>query len=125
MDNYFNLICIAFFVGFIGDLLLQVIDNKNFGLRGYFKQHGSVESLFIAGGMLTLFYIIYLKLNIPLKWEYLVVYGVILDFLFRKFVIFPSLDGYYNALNYFESGLWGAIPILLPYIIYTYFNLNK
>jgi len=118
-NEKFILLSIACIVGFVGDFLLQIIGNKNWGLQGYFKQHGPVESVFIAGGMMTIFYVLYLLLKLPLKLEYLAVYGIVLDLIFRKFRIFPSLDGYYSALNYFESGLWGAIPLMLPLFIYV------
>ncbi len=85
------------------------------GLREYFKQHGSVESLFIAGGMMTLFYIIYLiLLGLPPLWYYLAIYGILLDLFFRETMIFPSLQGYYDHLNYFWSAFWGAVPMILP-----------
>ena len=118
-----KLISIACFVGFIGDFLLQILAKKyDWGLKDYFKQHGSIESLFIAGGMMSLFYIIYILLKLPLNYKYLAIYGIVLDFLFRKFMIFPSLKGYYSHLNYFWSAVWGAIPLMLPLLIS---NLTK
>jgi cobalamin biosynthesis protein CobD/CbiB len=86
------------------------------GLKEYFRQHGKAESLFIAGGMMTLFYIIYFViLGLPLNWFYLAIYGVVLDWIFRAAMLFPSLKGYYNHLNYFWSGFWGGTPMLMPY----------
>ena len=125
MDS--ELISIAFFVGFFGDLLLQIL-TKHFkmggptgwGLNEYFLQHGEVESLFIAGGMMALFFIIYLKVfRLPVNYLYLAIYGVILDVLFREFKIFPSLKGYYSQLNYFESTASEALSIMLPFFIYS------
>lgn len=108
-------------VGFFGDVLLQLMvkkGGKDWGLKGYFEQHGSVESLFIAAGMMSLFAVIYIYLlKLPLKWEYLIIYGIVLDLIFRVFMIFPSLKGYYSHLNYFWSAVWGAIPMLLPLMI--------
>ena len=117
-----KLISYACLAGFIGDAGLQILTKKfgmggktGWGLLAYFKQHGSIESLFIAGGMMTLFYVIYLFiLNLPALWYYLVIYGILLDFIFRKTMLFPSLVGYYNNLNYFWSAFWGAIPMILP-----------
>jgi hypothetical protein len=119
-----NNIAISVIVGFIGDFLLQLLTHYGFGgptgwgLNEYFQQHGSQESLYIAGGMMGLFYIIY---EYGLRLEYkpipLIIYGIVLDYLFRVFMIFPSLKGYYNHLNHFWSAVWGAIPMLLPYCV--------
>lgn len=117
----FNLIILyAFFVGFIGDAILQIITantSYDWGLRKYFSQHGRPESLFIAGGMLVLFYSIipnkFLSLT-PFNIALISLYGIVLDLIFRKTMVFKSLDGYYNHLNYFWSGVWGAIPMILP-----------
>jgi hypothetical protein len=111
--------CLA---GFIGDASLQLLTLKagmggptGWGLKAYFRLHGSAEALFIAGGMMTIFYIIFLfALRLPPTWYYLAIYGVVLDWLFRITMIFPSLDGYYRALNYIESAFWGAVPMLIP-----------
>jgi len=119
------LIVISCITGFIGDMLLQIGINyfklggsTGWGLKPYFKQHGSIEATFIAGGMMTLFYIIYLYfLQLPINFIYLGLYGIILDFIFRKTLLFPSLFGYYEYFNYFWSAIWGAIPLVLPLIV--------
>ena len=117
---YEKLVSISCLTGFFGDASLQILSRfmggpTGWGLKAYFKQHGSPEALFIASGMMALFYVIYLSLfNFPAVWYWLALYGIVLDLLFRKLRIFPSLDGYYKALNYFESALWGAIPMMLP-----------
>jgi len=123
-----KIITIAFLVGFFGDFLLQTGAGlgmggpTGWGLNEYFKQHGRAESLCIAGGMMTLFYILILpfitKLSTQQIFVVLVVYGIVLDFLFRKLMIFSSLTGYYSYFNYFWSAVWGAIPLVLPYLIY-------
>ena len=116
-----DIITIACLVGMLGDSLLQILVKEevgDWGLKKYFEKHGSAESICIAGGMMTLFYIIYLELKIPLKYEYLALYGIVLDFLFRKSGIFPSLDDYYNSLNYLQSAIWGAIPMMLPLLVF-------
>ena len=117
-----DIVSIAFLVGFFGDLFLQFLAKNtsfDYGLRSYFSQHGAAESLFIAGGMMALFMIIYKLTGLPLKWQYLAVYGIILDVLFRTLNIFPSLEGYYSSLNYFWSGLWEAISMVLPLVIFN------
>jgi hypothetical protein len=116
-----RLLTISCLTGFVGDAALQYLSTfmggeTGWGLKDYFRQHGKAESLFIAGGMMTLFYIIYFViLGLPLNWYCLAIYGVVLDLLFRATMIFPSLKGYYNHLNYFWSGFWGATPMVMPY----------
>ncbi len=123
-----DLVSIAACTGFIGDALLQIIvKNTNFdwGLRQYFNQHGSIESLCIAAGMLAIFFIIYVQLRLPITWYYLALYGIGLDLLFRETMLFPSLKGYYNHLNFFWSGMYGAIPMMIPYFILLGLNSIK
>ena len=126
MINSLHLISLSFFVGFIGDVLLQFGSKQlhwggstGWGLKSYFSQHGSVESLFIAGGMMIFFYMIYFYLiALPFYYLYLAIYGIVLDFIFRKTRIFTSLDGYYDYFNHFWSAIWGAIPLMLPLFVY-------
>ena len=126
-----SLTAIACIVGFVGDFLLQTGTKLNlggqtgWGLKDYFSQHGPIESLFIAGGMMTLFYVIYLYiLKLKPNFLYLAIYGVILDFLFRKLNVFSSLKGYYNYFGYFWSAVWGAIPLILPYLVFKLMKLT-
>ncbi len=127
-----SLVSIACLTGFFGDAILQVLSRfmggpTGWGLKPYFQQHGAAESLAIAAGMMALFYILYIDiLQIPItagSWRqtalYLAIYGIVLDYIFRKFNIFPSLAGYYAHLNYFWSAFWGAVPMLIPFIIFT------
>jgi hypothetical protein len=122
-----SLVGVACIVGFIGDFLLQLGSKlglggpTGWGLKDYFSQHGSIESLFIAGGMMTIFYVLYLLVLKP-NYLYLAIYGIVLDFIFRKLNVFPSLNGYYKYFNYFWSAVWGAIPLMLPYFIYSKIN---
>lgn len=114
----------AALTGFVGDALLQ-IGTKHFGfggptgygLREYFRVHGVVESLFIAAGMMTIFFIAYAALGLPFKLAYLALYGIALDAFFRATMICPSLRGYYEHLNYFWSAFWGAVPAMMPVAI--------
>jgi len=134
MDN--GIILTTYFLtGFFGDLCLQLITSnsqKDWGLKEYFSQHGRPESLFIAGGMLTFFMIIYLYIfRMPLQrrsytsYLYLSIYGILLDLFFRETMIFSSLQGYYDNLNYFESAVWGAIPMMLPLAVLDLFGYFK
>ena len=127
----YKLVAISSVVGFLGDASLQVLCQHmggptGWGLKEYFQQHGSAESMFIASGMMSLFYIFYLSILLwgkyPITWFGLAVYGIVLDFLFRKTMIFESLKGYYNHLNYFWSAVWGAIPLVLPFAVYHLFS---
>ncbi len=126
-----NILFIAFLVGFFGDLVLQFLSNRGLGgptgagLNDYFKQHGNIESLFIAGGMMVLFYGILNVFKSPLKNEmktyaFIALYAIILDLIFREFMIFPSLKGYYSYLNYFWSGFWQVFSMFL--VLFIYFN---
>lgn len=128
MDDKYRLLIIAALVGFIGDALTQLAMNKKIvhlaGLEEYFQRHGKVESMFIASAILSLFYAIYLMLNLPLKWYYLAIYGIVLDIIFRRFRVFPSLDKFYSSYNYLQTGLMAtAIPFVLPIIINNAINI--
>jgi hypothetical protein len=124
-----DIVSTACLVGFAGDFSLQVATQKlgmggptGWGLLEYFDQHGSAESLFIAGGMMTIFYVIFIQLGYQLNYKNLAIYGIILDFIFRKLVIFPSLKGYYESLNYFWSAFWGAVPLMMPLFVLKFLN---
>lgn len=119
-----RLLTISCLTGFAGDAVLQYLSTFTYlsgktgwGLKEYFRQHGKAESLFIAGGMMTLFYVIYFViLCLPLNLFYLAISGVIIDWIFRVTMLFPSLKGYYNHLNYFWSAtVGGALPMVMPY----------
>ena len=127
-------ISIACFTGFIGDAMLQALTKfwgmggkTGWGLIEYFRLHGAAESMFIASGMMTLFYVLYLVVfGFPAKWYYLGIYGIIIDLIFRKTMLFSSLTGYYQQLNYFWSGFWGAIPMIMPLgIVYLLDYMDK
>ena len=118
-----HLVAISCIVGFIGDALLQFATKylrmggrDGWGLAPYFIQHGSIESLFIAGGMMTLFYILLGPL--PKTYPILAIHGMLIDLFFRKTMIFPSLKGYYEYFNHFWSAVWMAIPMIIPLLIY-------
>ena len=119
-----DIVSLSCVTGFAGDALLQAGVKLNmggpsgWGLKDYFKQHGAVEALFIPGGMLTIFFVIYIYvLQLPLTYTNLAIYGVVLDFIFRKTMLFPSLDQYYEYFNYFWSAVWGAIPMMIPLLL--------
>lgn len=121
-----NIVSIACLVGFVGDMLLQfgskylhLGGTTAWGLKPYFKLHGSAESTFIAGGMMALFYVLYDLARLPMNYTYLAVYGILLDFVFRKTMLFASLKEYYVYFNYFWSAVWGAIPMIIPLLVYN------
>ena len=122
--NKGRLITVAALVGVVGDFSLQILTKliggkTGWGLNSYFKQHGQAEAIFIAGGMMAMFYMVYIYvLRLPITVLNLAIYGVVWDLVFRMFKTFGSLEGYYKHLNYFFSGLWGAIPMVAPYLLY-------
>lgn len=118
-----DLLTITCLTGFFGDMLLQILVSLGFGgptgwgLKSYFLQHGRLESMFIAAGMMTVFFILYDMTGLPLTYTNLIIYGILLDVVFRKTNAFPSLTEYYKNTNYFWSAFWGAVPMILPLII--------
>jgi hypothetical protein len=115
-----NIVSAAVFTGFMGDFLLQtgvkmgLGGPTGWGLKDYFALHGSTESLFIAGGMMSLFFALF---PFPMTYRNLALYGVFLDLVFRIFMIFPSLKEYYEYFNYFWSAVWGIIPLCLVKVV--------
>ena len=127
-----QLCVLSFIVGFIGDALLQLGSgaglggSTGWGLRNYFAKHGRAESVCIAGGMMIFFYLVYFYvLCLPANYAILAIYGIILDFIFRKAMIFPSLKGYYEYFDYFWSAVWGAIPLMMPLALYDLISRVK
>lgn len=118
---------IACLTGFFGDVFLQVAPKVSgfggptgLGLEDYFKQHGRVEALFLAAGLVGMTYIVYLLTGLPVTVPNLFLYGCLLDVLvFHKWMIFPSLKPYYE---YFQGDyvrpaiIGGGIPVALPLI---------
>lgn len=126
-----NLVAIAALVGFFGDALLQIMvangmgGTTGWGLKEYFTSQGRAEALFTASGMMVMFYVSYLATGLPVNYVGFAIYGVVLDLMFRELRLFPSLDGYYKALNYFWSAFWGAVPMILPLLVYDLLNRGK
>jgi hypothetical protein len=118
-----KLIIVAALVHVIGDASLQIGTKMgaDWGLEDYFKQHNPIEALFIAGFMGVLFYAIYIALKLPLNYISMAIYAIILDLLWRKLNIFPSLNGYYKRFGYIQSALWEVIAMLLPLFFYRLF----
>jgi len=129
-----SLVAWAAITGALGDATLQVLvkngigSGGSWGLKEYFAQHGTGEAICVAAGMMALFFVIWVGILAPLlriqptNLVAVAVYGVVLDLLFRRFRIFESLDGYYASLNYFWSGFWAAIPMIIPVILARKFS---
>lgn len=104
-------------VGFVGDLLLQsiVTPENDYGLSSYFRQHGKLESAFIASGMMAILNLAYTIVDPSVNTIGFIAYGGVLDVVFRRYhpTIMPSLDGYYRAMTPAMSIVWGMIPQLL------------
>ena len=106
----------AFLVGVGGDLALQFISSKRgniAGLKSYFEQHGKMESLFIAGGLMFGASYFYELSGFQQSNLNLFMYGGALDVAFRYTRAFPSLDGYYGSLNPIQSVFWGGLPFII------------
>jgi hypothetical protein len=125
-----QLIVIALITGFIGDAIWQIIAKMNigaesgtWGLQYYFQRQGSAEALFTAAGMLGIFYTLYAFTGLPFKVQWLTIYGIILDILFRYTNLFPSLKMFYEELSIPSTIIMGSvIPLILPLFIYKFFN---
>lgn len=105
----------AFWVGFVGDIFLQLTDNPSYHLTGYFQRHGKFESVCIAGGMMYALASLFTLFARPTLVSS-ALYGAGLDELFRTTRIFPSLDGYYQIPRPWTL-LWGAIPMMLAFLV--------
>lgn len=112
----------AFLFGAFGDVVLQGLysmDHPYFGsdpwgLEEYFKQHGRMESVLIAGGLTSGFHWSANKLLSPTLWPLgpltYAAYGAVVDVLFRTFMPMPSLKNYYQKLPWWMSIFWAAFP---------------
>lgn len=130
MHNITSAALSGLLVGSVGDAKLQLLVNMELlrsflpggdaGLKKYFAQHGSLESIFIAGGMIATFSAAYALIDPSMNLIGLAVYGAGLDVLFRctHKNIFPSLDDYYKKMNPINSAVWGAIPMMLVGAMY-------
>lgn len=106
--------------GLLGDAGLQALDRGTWGLTGYFSQHGRVESLFIAAGMMGVFGALYSGLGLPLGVLPLLLYGGLLDLVFRYTMVASSLSGYYTAMPVPLSFLWGGIPFVIALTLFSF-----
>ena len=105
----------AFFIGVAGDLGLQTLNKytskgKDWGLDTYFAKHGPVESLFIAGGMLVAFELLYDKIFTTKEYLYLFLLGGVVDVFFRTTMPMESLKDYYNQNNPLYTIFWAGFP---------------
>lgn len=132
MDSCNNhIIIIAVISGFVGDFLLQLMVNNKFlgadrwGLDPYFAQHGGAEASFIAGGIMGGFYSLYALTGLPFRLQYMAIYGLIIDLIYRHARIFPSLDKYYENTGYFGTVVIGAVvPLCIPLLILKLIDRN-
>lgn len=119
-----QLVLIAWLVGFFGDLAVQAANRLNVigfsgvGLTTYFGIHGSVESAFIAAGMVAGFYAVWIGIGAPLRWEFILLAALLLDLIWNLGNIFPSLTEYYKEPLIPRTLLGVVIPFLLPLFIW-------
>jgi len=98
-----RLVTIACLTGFFGDVFLQLAPKfsslggpTGWGLDEYFRQHGRVEAMVLAAGLVGMTYIVYLLTGLPVTVSNMFLYGCLLDVIvFHKWIIFPSLRSYY------------------------------
>lgn len=107
----------AFIIGVLGDAGLQAFNKytsygKDWGLDTYFAKHGSVESLFIAGGMLVGFELLYDKIFPTKEYLYLFALGGIIDVVFRTTMPMASLEDYYNQNHPLFTIFWAGFPAM-------------
>jgi hypothetical protein len=123
-----KLVSIACLSGFLTDGLLQIFTKFSnvLGLKAYFHDQGSLQSLFIAAGMSGIFYIVYLYLlKLPVVWPYLALYGILIDLVFRRSALFPGLHNYYQKVNYVSSGFFAATSMVLPLFIAKHIHIGR
>lgn len=112
-----NIVGKALAVGLIGDASLQLIvkssEENKFGLKTYFEQHGTWESLFTAAGMMGVFTYLYKKIDPKLMTGGLIAYGTVLDLLFRYLELMPSLKDYYKHFSVIQTIAFAIIPFLM------------
>ena len=112
-----NLLTKSFFIGFFGDLILQLIVKLrgNFGgLRDYFKLHGVFESMMIGAGIMFILTFIYTQLKLPMKFIPLFIFGGVADIIWRQFNLMPTLKNtYYKRLNPYQTFFWGGFSNVL------------
>lgn len=120
----------AFGVGFVGDAFLNYLTRQDWfadvGLRNYFLQHGNVEALFIAAGLMFASMWLCIAMwprSTDDRWflHYLVLFGAILDIAFRFCRIMPSLDDMYSQLHPITSIGWASGPLLVSFLAAKYY----
>ena len=105
----------AFLIGVFGDIGLQLFNKysekgKDWGLDTYFKQHGPIESVFIAGGMLVGFDILYDFIFPQKEFFQLFLLGGIVDVIFRTTMPMKSLEDYYYQNHPLFTIFWAGFP---------------
>lgn len=115
-----NFVAASLVTGFVGDAVLQLISGEKWGLAPYFQQHGKVESLFIASGMMGIFSLLYVSAGLPLTVLPLFIYGVLLDFAFRFLKLAPSLGTYYQVQPVPVSAFWGGAPFIMAWGVWKF-----
>lgn len=117
----------AFFIGFFADLLLNYLTRTfkwNVGLLDYFKLHKTIESAFIAAGLMFLSMWIGLRVFrvTTLDPKYLAVfiflYGCVIDNFFRYFHWMPTLNGMYEAMTPIRTMFWAGGPLLASLLVW-------
>lgn len=107
---------IAFLVGVAGDFATQVLPHGD-GLMQYFTQHGRIESLLIAGGVMAGVFSLFLLTGLKLTILSAVILGVVMD-LTGRFGAIPSLREFYSTTGILMTIIvTGVIPCVLVWAL--------
>ena len=111
----------SFWIGVVGDIILQIMNHLGFDLKldKYFKTHGILESILIAGGTMLIALQGFLMLGLKKTLPNLFIYGAIIDFVFWKNLnIMPSVKYFYDSLSPVWTSFLGGFVVslnLLPF----------
>jgi len=105
----------AFFIGAGGDATLQAINRytkkgEEWGLDTYFAQHGPIESIFIAGGMVVGFEVLYTAIFGQKNVVKLFALGAMIDIIFRNTMPMKTLEDYYKKNSPIMTIFWAGFP---------------
>lgn len=111
-----NRLLSAFWIGFVGDIILQVINyfTSNLKLDYYYETHGRFESMLIAGGTSLVSLQGFLLLGLEETILNLFLYGAILDYVvWRKLNVMSSAKYIYDTLPVYWTSLFGGLSMII------------
>lgn len=76
--------------------------------------------MFIAAGVLALFFFVWVSVGFPLTLPALVIGGIALDMMGRFGNFVPSLKEFYATSSVWETVLWAGIaPVVLTFLVWS------